>query len=324
MTAYIEDTFFLNEKAIKIGNDILEAIIVPDLGSKLLSLKDKTRDIELLRSPTSWEEYGKAPILHGMPVLFPPNRIEDGQFTYKDKKYTFPINEKKYDNYIHGFLHDKPWKVTERESEGEKALLTTEFSSMNFPSLKEEFPHEFIAKLTFNLVKENLGIVLEIQNRGVDPFPWGAGYHTVFNFPFEPLSKLEDCRVSLPVHEKWQLNERHLPTGEVQQLENPEAYQNGLDLTGCKFDDLFSVDDSLSVNEAVLTDERAGVQVRYQADSQFKHWVLFNQEGFVCPEPYTWVTNAPNLDLPPDKTGIRELMPEESVQLKTRITVKQI
>ena len=83
MKGYIEDITFLNEKAIKFGNEKVEAILVPSLGSNLLSLKYKHKDIELLRTPDSVEEYKKASILYGMPILFPPNRIEDGQFTYK-------------------------------------------------------------------------------------------------------------------------------------------------------------------------------------------------------------------------------------------------
>ncbi|MGE1100779.1 aldose 1-epimerase [Peribacillus simplex] len=324
MKGYIEDITFLNEKAIKFGNEKVEAILAPSLGSNLLSLKYKHKDIELLRTPDSVEEYKKASILYGMPILFPPNRIEDGQFTYKGTVYKFPINEMKKSNHIHGFLHDKPWQVCKKEVNGKAIVINTEFSSSDF-DLKGSFPQDITVNMSFSLKAETLEIQLEITNKGIEPFPWGAGYHTVFNFPFGPGSKLEDCRISLPVNKHWELNERSLPTGAIHETANTLEIQNGISLDGRLFDDLFGYDEERVLeNECILTDQEAGIQVIYHGDQHFKFWVLFNQEGFVCPEPYTWVTNAPNLDLSAKMTGLRELCSGETVQLKTRLIMKDI
>ncbi|MBT2645677.1 aldose 1-epimerase [Bacillus sp. ISL-34] len=324
MTGYIEDITFLNEKAIKFGNEKVEAILAPSLGSNLLSLKYKHMDIEVLRTPVSVEEYKKAPILYGMPILFPPNRIEDGQFTYKGTVYRFPVNETEKFNHIHGFLHDKPWQVCKKEVNGEEIVINTEFSSRDF-DLKGSFPQNITVNMSLSLRAETLDIQLEITNKDIEPFPWGAGYHTVFNFPFGSGGKLEDCRISLPVNKHWELNERSLPTGAIHETANTLELQNGFSLEGRQFDDLFGYDEERSLeNECILTDQQAGIQVIYHGDQHFKFWVLFNQEGFVCPEPYTWVTNAPNLDLSPKLTGLRELRSGETVQLRTRLAIKDI
>ncbi|MDF9762706.1 aldose 1-epimerase [Peribacillus simplex] len=325
MTGYIEDIIFLNEKAIKFGNANVEAMLAPSLGSNLLSLKYKRKDIEVLRTPDSLEEYKKDPILYGMPILFPPNRIEDGQFTYKENTYKFPINEMGKFNHIHGLLHDKPWRVCKKEVNGNEIVINTEFSSSDFTNLKGSFPQDITVNMSLSLMDDTLDIQLEITNKGIEPFPWGAGYHTVFNFPFGPGSKMEDCRISLPVNKQWELNERSLPTGEIHETANTLEIQNGFSLEGRRFDDLFGYDEESALeNECVLTDQDAGIQVIYQGDQRFKFWVLFNQEGFVCPEPYTWVTNAPNLDLSADLTGLRELSSGETVRLKTRLIMKEI
>ncbi|MGG4264974.1 aldose 1-epimerase [Peribacillus simplex] len=325
MAGYIEDIVFLNEKAIKFGNATVEAILAPSLGSNLLSLKYKRKDIAVLRTPDSLEDYKKDPILYGMPILFPPNRIEDGQFTYKENTYKFPINEREKHNHIHGFLHDKPWKVCKKEVNGNEVVINTEFSSSDFTYLKGSFPQDITVSMSLSLRDDTLDIQLEITNNGIEPFPWGAGYHTVFNFPFGSGSKMEDCRISLPVNKQWELNERSLPTGEIHETANTLEIQNGFSLEGRRFDDLFGYDEESALeNECVLTDQEAGIQVIYQGDKRFKFWVLFNQEGFVCPEPYTWVTNAPNLDLSADLTGLRELSFGETVQLKTRLVMKEI
>ncbi|MFE4426839.1 aldose 1-epimerase [Peribacillus butanolivorans] len=323
MTGYIEDITFLNEKAIRFGNETLEAILVPVLGSNLLSFKFKQNDIELLRTPKTLEDYREVPILYGMPILFPPNRIEGGQFTYKQITYKFPINEIEKSNHIHGLLYDKPWQVIKREVNGEKIVITTEFLSSDFPFLKRYFPHDFTINMTFSLNDNALDVQLEIINNGQEPFPWGVGFHTIFNFPFVPSSKLMDCRISLPVNKQWELNDRSLPTGKIQATPNTMEIQNGFSIEGQKFDDIFGYDEDLE-NECVLTDQEAGLQVCYHGDDHFKFWVLFNQKGFVCPEPYTWVTNAPNLDLSAELTGLRELGPGERVRLRTKLSLKQI
>ncbi|MBO0997162.1 aldose 1-epimerase [Bacillus sp. SD075] len=325
---YIEDIIFLNEKAIKFGNEKVEAILAPSLGSNLLSFrykhKDKDKDIEVLRTPDSAGEYKKAPILYGMPILFPPNRIEDGQFTYKGTTYKFPINEMGKSNHIHGFLHDKPWQVCKKEVNGKEIVINTEFSSSDF-DLKGSLPQDITVNMSLSLRDETLDIQLEITNKGNEPFPWGAGYHTVFNFPFGTGSQLKDCRISLPVNKQWELNERSLPTGTIHETANTLEIQNGFNLEGRLFDDLFGYDEERALrNECILTDQEAGIQVIYHGDQHFKFWVLFNQEGFVCPEPYTWVTNAPNLDLSAKLTGLRELSSGETVKLRTRLAIKEI
>ncbi|MCK1984211.1 MULTISPECIES: aldose 1-epimerase [Peribacillus] len=324
MTGYIEDITFLNEKALKFGNEKVEAILAPSLGSNLLSFKYKQKDIEVLRTPVSLEEYKKAPILYGMPILFPPNRIEDGQFTYKGTEYRFPVNEREKFNHIHGFLHDKPWQVCKREVSGKEIIINTEFSSSEF-DLKDSFPQDITVNMSLSLRAETLDIKLEITNKGIEPFPWGAGYHTVFNFPFGTGGRLEHCRISLPINKHWELNERSLPTGAIHETADTLEIQNGFSLEGRLFDDLFGYDEERALeNECILTDQKAGIQVIYHADQQFKFWVLFNQEGYVCPEPYTWVTNAPNLDLSAKLTGLRELGSGETVQLRTLLSIKDI
>lgn len=176
-----------------------------------------------------------------MPILFPPNRIEDGQFTYKENTYKFPINEMGKFNHIHGLLHDKPWRVCKKEVNGNEIVINTEFSSSDFTNLKGSFPQDITVNMSLSLMDDTLDIQLEITNKGIEPFPWGAGYHTVFNFPFGPGSKMEDCRISLPVNKQWELNERSLPTGEIHETANTLEIQNGFSLEGRRFDDLLAM-----------------------------------------------------------------------------------
>lgn len=325
MKDYIKDSMFLNEAAIEFGNENIEAILIPALGSNLLSLTCKKKGIELLRTPKTLDDYKKVPILYGMPILFPPNRIEDGIFTYKETTYRFPINEREKHNHIHGFLHDKPWKVVTKEVRKDGVVITTEFVSSDFPSLYQYFPRDFKVNMTYLLQEKTLAVRMDIHNIGRKFFPWGVGYHTIFNFPFITESTYMDCEFALPVNKQWELNERSLPTGKFTRLTNKDEIQKGLLEEGREYDDIFSYDkENNPINEAVLTDSNAGIQVRYQADQQFKYWVLFNEAGFLCPEPYTWMTNAPNIEMPVGITGLQELLPGGTIQLNTKLILKEL
>lgn len=326
MSSYIKESQYFGEEAIIFGNSQLEAVLLPGLGSNLISLRLKSKDADLLRVPESKSQYDKNPCLYGMPILFPPNRIDSGTFTYGGQTYQFTKNEEKYNNHLHGFLYDKPWKVLKQDQYGESVRIVTEINSDDFPSITSQFPHSFSLKMTYTLDGGVLSTNATISNHGTTKFPWGLGYHTTFNLPISSEGDLEDCTVSLPVDEHWTLNERMLPTGEIRKLPDAEEFQKGILLTDKLFDDVYGYAKDELVNEAVITDQNEGIRIRYKCDKRFGHWVLFNGNGkdlsgFVCPEPYTWVTNAPNVDLPDSITGVRELKPGEEVNLISQLIV---
>lgn len=52
--------------------------------------------------------------------------------------------------------------------------------------------------------------------------------------------------------------------------------------------------------------------------------MLFNKggcEGFVCAEPQTWIIDAPNSMLPPDKSGFRALKPQRYLSTETHLAL---
>ncbi|EGK11105.1 aldose 1-epimerase [Kroppenstedtia eburnea] len=319
ITAFVQEIPFLQQQAIRAGNDNLEFVIVPDWGSNLISLVDQRSRHPLLRVPHSAEEFWETPVLYGTPILFPPNRIEDGRFSYGGRDYQLDVNEKEHHNHIHGFVHTRKWKVIKAEAEGEHAVVVTQFDSADHGEVTRQFPHHFILRMTYALEGSSLDKTAEVWNRGTDPLPLGLGFHTTFNFPEET------AQFSLTAAKRWRLNSRLLPTGELEEIPYKKVMQTGMSLKGIPLDDVYlSGGDSGAANEAALWLQSAGVEIRYRVDSHFKHWVVYNfdgHHGFLCPEPYTWVTNAPNLELPPSLTGFQELKPEESRMFKTNITV---
>ncbi|GIM45116.1 aldose 1-epimerase [Collibacillus ludicampi] len=318
-TAYVENMTYLGEPAIRAGNERMEIILVPGWGSNLISIFHKEKNASLLRTPKSREEFWENPVLYGTPILFPPNRIGDGRFTFNGRTYHFDMNEKDKRNHLHGFLYREKWERVRAEVKNDRVVLETEIDSTVHPEIVRQFPHPFTVRMTYLLEGERIQQNATILNRDKEAFPWGLGYHTTFLFPEDA------CTFSLTAEKRWILNERLLPTGELEEIEDREQWQKGIRLKERALDDAFlSSASPRGRNEAVIANERLGLRITYWADENFKHWVVYNadgKQGFVCPEPYTWVTNAPHLDLPPSLTGLRVLAPGEQITIKTGISV---
>lgn len=363
MPAQVEDTTFLGRPAVRAANDHLAFVVVPEWGSNLISLVDLGTGAELLRVPETADTYLQSPILYGTPILFPPNRIADGRFTYRGREYRFDVNEPERNNHIHGLVYDRPWDVAEVRTDGRgRATVTTRFDAARHPAwsdIARQFPHPFVITMRYTLDGATLHKTAAVHNAGDEPFPLGLGFHTTFRFPEAT------ARFALSVTRRWRLNERLLPTGQLEEL--PHDLPGSVGLEGVPLDDAFfvgggeaglrgaagpggaapggAVSASEVLGEAgpsaavltypVLSVSRDGaaaapgqairIEIRYEADRNFRHWVVYNADGrsgFICPEPYTWITNAPNLTLPASLTGFQELGPGETKVFATSITVK--
>ncbi|MGI2294286.1 aldose 1-epimerase [Paenibacillus sp. GXUN7292] len=323
-TAIVEKAAWMGYEAVKAESDSLIMTVVPKLGSRVVSIYSKAKQIELLRTPQSEEAYSQAPLLYGIPVLFPPNRIEDGRFSYRGQHYQFDINDTATGNHSHGLVHDKEWMVTEMKAGNGQAVIITEFNAVNDHHVMRQFPHPF--RLVMKLVLEEgmLTQTVEVHNDSSQAFPWGIGYHTTFHFPFREDSSEANSIFSAPIGQRWELNCRFLPTGIPVTDTRSGPLNEGIAIAGVQLDDLFQKEPE-AANEAVLTDKDAGIRVRYMADEAFGHWVLHNGDGtgrYLCPEPYTCVTNAFNLKLSPEITGMKEIEPGRSDSATCVITVE--
>ena len=73
---------------------------------------------------------------------------------------------------------------------------------------------------------------------------------------------------------------------------------------------------------AIMTDKATGKRICYEVDETFKLFIVWNDRGtkdYYCPEPMSWMIDAPNLDLPADVTGYIELAPNESKTVSEHI-----
>lgn len=320
--------------AVLLETNVYEAILIPSRGANLVKLYNKEKGVDILRTPTE-EEVGTfliRPQIFGVPLLFPPNRIEDGTYNFAGKKYEFPITIPAQNNYHHGIIKSQDFTITRTRFSSDAVEVEASFFSNRINNaIYANFPHEFVCKIRFILSDNELTHIVTFQNLGNEPMPLGVGFHTPIRLPFMENTDKSDYKLRLSVGKRWELSDRSLPTGDLLDLTEEELQlrNEGMSVTG-KAIEIALTDEAIIENGkpyhgAILTNTKDNISVYYEVDSQFKHWTLWNNGGevdWVCPEPQTWAINAPNLKLPVAVTGMQAVKGGNSWSGTTRFYVK--
>lgn len=330
----IKHTTWKGLPAVSFGAGGYEALIIPSYGGQLIELRYVTGGLDILHTPHNvpLQAYLDRPQIFGVPVLFPPNRIEDGTFTRGGKTYQFTVNETAKHNHIHGFLRTRPWRVfSERDDSGE-AAVGVRFECTRETDFFPEYQHEFTIDIVYTLSSGGLSQSISITNKSGTPMPVGLGFHTAFNVPFRDGGNADDYSLLVSVGERWKLSDRTLPVGKPQPLSSydEQLRTGGVKPQGQQVNGHYTAKpltrDGKPFNGAVLRDAAAGVSVVYEVSKEFGHWMVWNNSGdmgYICPEPQTWAVNAPNIDLPDEVTGFRFVEPGVTWEAATGIYVEK-
>ena len=321
-------------QAVEFSKGDYTALLIPGMGANLIRLTNTRLGAEILRAPADdeVETFKGRPHVFGLPILFPPNRIEDGRYTFGGRTYRFPITNAKEHHYHHGILKSQPFAVSKAWETGEEVLVECRYySNAGNDAIFRDFPHEFKCKITFRLTTQGLEQEVMFGNKSDLPMPVGVGFHTPLNVPFAG-GDAADYQLRMAVGERFELNGRNLPTGRLLPLDERFARlraPEGLQATGCE-----AIEAGFSVREievdgrpfrgAVVENRRTGVRVFYEVDSQTLYWTLWNNGGqvpYCCPEPQSWATDAPNL---PDRErwGFRSIPPGGKWSIRYRLYVE--
>ncbi len=292
------------------------AWVCPSLGANCVRLRH--RGAELLRTPAKLDELAESPCLYGTPLLVPPNRIADGRFEWNGRDYRLEINEPSRNNHIHGFVMNAPFRTAGRRTTRQSDAVTLRYDA----SADRRYADQglsFSLEVTYALSGAGLEQTIRIVN-GENPLPLGLGQHTALRAPFRSGERPEDVRLRVPAAAEWTLErERVLPTGERGDTPLCHALREGR-VAPCA--QPVSALITLNGTWLELFGAASGSTVRYRMDG-YPFVMLWNQNGsrgFICCEPQTWVTNAPNLlALPPRETGFIPLLPHERRTLRTSL-----
>ena len=274
-----------------------------------LQVKHAGQDVDIIWSAPGFSEGTERPSGSGIPVLFPfPGRIEGTVFHWEGKDYSLPAGDGQ-GNAIHGFVHERPWRVIEQHPD----QLVGQFqASLDDPQLLEHWPADFVITADYRVQRNQLACSYRVQNPGDTPLPYGLGTHPYFALPLGG-SSVAACRLQLPVAERWELVEM-IPTGRQLALEPDEDYRAGVALEDLKLDDIFTglSTDGDQVVTSIL-DPGSGLRVTQSFDDSFPHCVVYTppHREAICIEPYSMVSAAYQLEGATDRCGLRVLQPGE-------------
>lgn len=308
----------MNNKITETSKNILQvdsngwlAEIAVNAGANMFRLRHKPDKLEILRSPSDLEELYSQPQMYGVPVLFPPNRIDAGKFIIGQQQYSLPVNEPELNNHLHGLILGQAWELAESNDNTVNMLYNFDATSA--------YPHDFTLEMSYIFNPEAVIQKFSIHNHSPLPMPFGLGFHTAFKFP-------DNAQIKITVGEGyWETDQRHLPTGKLIPWKTENHIFKNQHAVSCHCPVATEIIDGKPFRGAIIKYPGSNNQLYYEVDEKYRHWCIWNNgggKGFFCPEPMTWMVNAPNLDLPPEISGTETINPDSSWSAQTRIYVK--
>ncbi|QCT03651.1 hypothetical protein E6C60_2940 [Paenibacillus algicola] len=298
------------------------ARLVPELGGNLISLNLNGR--EILAAPDSVAQLKEGQTMYGTPILFPPNRVQDGRFTFKGRTYQLPINEEP-DRHLHGELSRREWKVVERGSSDDKgAYIVLSFRYADHEDMLTYFPHPLSFRMTFSLREGQLHMGGTIHNEGKDEAAFAFGLHPYF---YTPRLEQGDGVLQAPAAREWPITRFTFVTGPPEDTALAAQLRQGMPLhqitpLGSAMLEL----QQLPERVCRLQLKEQGYTIAYQFGETFPYLLIFrpNWSESICLEPYSCLTDAFNLPYPADMTGARGIGPGEQLAFETSMWVEDI
>lgn len=303
------------ETNIKISACGYSAYFRSDLGGNCYRLCHEPTGSELLRTPKDEEELFSEVYLFGNPILFPPNRIRDGKFTFEGRKYIFPINEPSTGCHIHGELYKKSFAIKKLDSD----RVIFEYSAKSGEYLG--FPHAFTLKREYFIDEKGLHESVDVTNESDENMPFMLAFHTTLNIPFSSCGDGDSCKLTIPVTEEQLRDKNYLPT-----LEYASGRERDISLcsgnyaiTASPLSSLYGV----SGKCAYIRDEKSGLTLVYEGDENYKYRMLWRRDGadFVVIEPQTCAIDCFHLEKSAEEKGLIVIKPHESLKLHTRFAI---
>lgn len=322
MSNSVQNIDFNGTSCVQLKAGGYTALVANEIGSNVIRLHDDVNGIEFFRfdPDNPADAIRQSAEVWGLPTLYLPNRFADGILKTSDAVYHLPVNEKApYNNHIHGFIHKRAHEVVEKGADENSAWVKTRYIYDEKDEFFEFLPVKFTAEYVFTLSDNGLEQKISFTNNDTKVLPMSLASHTTINAPFVDGGKEEDIRLRVPVGKKCELNSRCLPTEQLLDLAEWDLeYKNG---TKCPvlqvvdndmyFGETFDLDGK-PFHGVAAEDIASGKKLCYEVSGEYGFWIIWNDRGFnhyFCPEPMTAMIDAPNLNIPAEISGYREVAP---------------
>lgn len=273
--------------------------VAPEFGGNLFRLCWKGNDI--LRFPEHAGQLKETPEIYGIPVLFPPGRIDEGVFHFHGKRYFLPMNEPARNVHLHGLALRREWSVAEKKDDSFALEMRYGEDDPEF----EGYPFPFLLKLRYVFSGSELEQILTVRNCGTEEMPYGAGFHTAF---------LDPSRIFMPSRGCWETPKPRL-LGTGRKVPWSEGFRPDRPFSIADLPHSFNFEAAEGPHPVRLAFDFCTVE--YTADEKFRTWCIWARDpecGFITVEPFTCFSGAFNAPIPYEESGVLVLKGgEESV-----------
>lgn len=264
----------------------IEVTFAPGLGMLGCSLRH--HGDELLGQRGGIAKYAATGSTMGIPLLHPwANRLSGLHYAVGTRNVTLNPQSLRLHRDAHGLpMHGllagyTGWLATSSaDHTGARLAATLDFAADG--ELLAAFPFAHTLRIDAEVRDTTVTIATTLRATGVVAVPVSFGYHPYLQLPGVPRA---DWRVTLPVHRRWMLDDRGIPTGVTQAAAIPPG-----PLGNRTFDALFGE----LVRPARFSLAGGGRCITVTFDSGYEYAQVYapSDDAVVCFEPMTAATNA--------------------------------
>jgi galactose mutarotase-like enzyme len=180
--------------------------VVTEIGATLRKYEVDGRPIVDGFADDEWSHSGRGQVLAPW-----PNRLGDGRYEYGGLAAQAALDEPDRGNAIHGLVRWLPWQA--------------EAHAQNVVVLRCElrptpgYPFCLGLRIEYRLGREGLSVTTTASNEGTQTLPFGLGFHPYLTAGTDTV---DTSMLQLPGRSRLVLDDRGLPTGEVQPVAGTE------------------------------------------------------------------------------------------------------
>lgn len=276
-------------EVIEIFNKNSFARIVLNQGASLDVLMLKSTEVVKNLNPLSYKEtYASA-------ILFPfANRIKDGKYIYKNKRFQLSINEPQRNNAIHGLLYNKVFEIEEKTLNINEAKLVLAY---NETKTSLGFPYSYKVQLEYILTDNNLSLTAHFTNTSDCSFPFTYGWHPYFYS--ENLSK---STLHFNSTQRVVFNDQMI-FKELQNLKKEESFS----IENKVLDNCYKLND----NKVLFTTPKYQLEISTTSKENYLQIYTPQIDNFIAIEPVSGVSDSFNNNI-----SLKELNPQETYSVK--------
>lgn len=173
--------------------------VIAEVGATLRSFTVDDRSVLQGFTAQEWSHGGRGQVLAPW-----PNRLGDGRYTFEGVTATVPLDEPANRNAIHGLVRWMSWQMASR------AQNRVTMACVLYPT--PGYPFTLGLEVEYRLGREGLTVHSRAENLGVDPLPFGLGFHPYFTVG---TPTIDTVRLTVPAERRLVTDERGLPTGDA-------------------------------------------------------------------------------------------------------------